>query len=449
MYFVQYVAWAVFLLMMLFTIYDFKKSVIFWVPFHLLFNSMIALLFSPGIAVGVAVNIMQTIFYLIFVRKDKEKYGCNTEPFWLKGLVGMTIITFLYSILFASVPISTTLIPSVKYFILGFFPFLLIQRVLNDENDIKLLLKYFKIVTVLIVGLGAIESVLHDNPLLDFIYLTSPEDELEKGRMSYVPPLLFDYATNERYGLRRCYSFFGLHLEFGFACACLFFLYTFLYVNKWIEANYKSLLVFILLCLAGVFFSNSKQAILSVCIMMLALFSLKDLFHVKIVAPILIGIVTIAILAPSFFLNFVSIVDEDVAAEGGGSSVALRHSQLAIMLKLFIKNPITGVGPGGNAWYVFNESSVYGGLFGSESIWLLIPSERGLLGVAMYLLLFVLLWEKLKMFFNKRVLFFLLFSIFVTESAGGLKDMMMWSCVVVVVYRLYVLRNENNVINLQ
>lgn len=441
MYIVQYVAWLVFIIMIILTMINFKKSVLLWMPFHLLFNSMFALFFNPGVAVGVAVNTFQFVYYFLFISKRSTKYNLNVEHFFLQKAVKICLISFFLSTILSSVPLTTCIIPSIKYFILGFCPIFLFYKVLYDINDIKFLIKCMSIVTILIILLGAIEFILHDNPFLDLVYLWSPPNELEMQRMGYVPPYLFDYPTNERYGLRRCYSFFGLHLMFGFACACIYLIYAFLFTKGCNVYNkYKSVILMVL-CLCGVFFSNSKQAILAVCTMFFAVYSPRDFFKLKIIAPLFGVIIVILIYAPDFLLNFVSLVDADVAEEGGGSSVALRQSQSSFMWDLFMNNPLTGNGPGSNSWYVFNQESKYGGLMGSESIWLLIPSERGVLGVFSYLSIFIILWKKLKMQMDKRCLFFVLLSIFIAESAGGQKDMMLWGAMILFIYRLNYLQN--------
>lgn len=437
MYPVQYIAFAIFILMVVFTILNFRKSVLFWIPFHVLCNPMIALTFNPGIAVGIAVVSFQFGYYLLFVRNTRKSCSLNPEPFVLKDIVGLCVFSYLISIALASVPLSASIIPTLKYFILGFIPLFLFQKALDSSRDIYYFIKCCIVVTLLTFSLGAVESILHDNPYLDFLYLISPPDELEKGRMSYVPPFLFDYATNERFGLRRCYSFFGLHLLYGFASACLFFVFAFLYTKKMFSIKKVYLITIVGMCLGGVFFSNSKQAMLSVCVMFLAFYKVKDVLNIKVIAPVIAVIIAIVIYAPDYFLNFVSLVDSDVAEEGGGSSVALRQSQGSVMLELFMTNPITGIGPGGNVWHVFNNPSKYGGLMGSESVWLLVPSERGIIGVIAYLSIFKCFWSRLKNIIPRRILLFLLLSVFVAESAGGEKDMMIWGGVVIFIYRVY------------
>ena len=447
MYPVQYIAFAIFIFMMVFTVVSFRKSVLFWIPFHVLCNPMIALTFNPGIAVGIAVVSFQFVYYLLFVRASATSVTLNPDQFVLKDVVGLCVFSFLISIAFASVPISASLIPTLKYFILGFIPLFLFQKSLCSSKDLYFFIKCCIVVTLLTFSLGAIESVLHDNPYLDFLYLISPPDELEKGRMSYVPPFLFDYATNERFGLRRCYSFFGLHLLYGFASACLFFMFAFLYTKKLLRLKMFHLIIIVGMCLGGVFFSNSKQAMLSVCVMFFAFYKVKDVLNIKVIAPVIAVIAAVVIYAPDYFLNFVSLVDSDVAEEGGGSSVALRQSQGSVMFDLFMTNPITGIGPGGNVWQVINNTSKYGGLMGSESVWLLVPSERGIIGIIAYLSIFKCFWSRLKNVVPIRILFFLLLSVFVADSAGGEKDMILWGNVVIFVYRVYSLkRNERLII---
>ena len=83
MYPVQYIAFAIFIFMVVFTVVNFRKSVLFWIPFHVLCNPMIALTFNPGIAVGIAVVSFQFVYYLLFVRASATSVTLNESDNWL------------------------------------------------------------------------------------------------------------------------------------------------------------------------------------------------------------------------------------------------------------------------------------------------------------------------------------------------------------------------------
>ena len=156
MYPVQYIAFAIFIFMMVFTVVNFRKSVLFWIPFHVLCNPMIALTFNPGIAVGISVVSFQFVYYLLFVRTTAKSVTLNPDQFVLKDVVGLCVFSFLISIAFASVPISASLIPTLKYFILGFIPLFLFQKALCSSEDLYFFKKCCIVETHLTYSLGAI-----------------------------------------------------------------------------------------------------------------------------------------------------------------------------------------------------------------------------------------------------------------------------------------------------
>ena len=208
--------------------------------------------------------------------------------------------------IFSIVPFTEAITATIKYFIQNFLIVYLFQKALKDKNDIALFFNTSFIVILAIITLGLYESIMKDNPVLDYVYLNAPLDMI-KGKMYYVPPFLSSLGDVQmRYGMVRAYSFFGIHIAFG--CACVLLLYMYLYFIKKREAsiihsNIKLYLGAISLVI-GVFICNSKTPLLGLVFFLLAFFSIKQFFRVKVLACLFLLVIVIVVYAPNYLNNF-------------------------------------------------------------------------------------------------------------------------------------------------
>ena len=420
---VQYLAIAILVILSIYAFFDLKKAILIWLPCKLRFNNQIAVRYaSPGMALVIAGDIALILIFLLKI----DKKGMYNGKFPFSNAMIAFGISYLISLIFTIAPFQTALIAVIKYFSSGFCMLYLAHKVFKGKVDIDFFLKGCLIVSILIVSLALLENILRTNPWLDFVYFNSPYDP-DAGRMFYTSGRM-----EMRYGFIRSRSFFSFHVPFGFACVCFYWMIFYCY--RFYTSYRKSYIWLIVstMLIAGVIMSNSKQAYLGLFIMILSLYPLKSVFNIRIVLPVLIVLVLVFVYAPDYMNNFLSLTDKNLAEEGGGSTVALRENQYRIAWRMFMQSPI--IGNGISSIGVLKRHADNAGILGAESSWLEILPERGIIGAVVYLYMYTELW-KMKKYIDKKVLFFFLFSIFIMELTGGIKDISISCLVLLAVYR--------------
>ena len=442
MYLLQIIACFVYAIVMICAIKNFKRTIIAWGPLSLLFNPQVCVTYAPAIALTVAVNISLVGLYIVFQRKAHDNKRFNNEKFLLKSFMAFMLVSILISSLFSVVPFTASFKVLIKSTIMEFGMIYIFFRCVSTYDDIRLYIKTCIFVSLIIIINGLIENFTSINPVGDFIYYTSPHTDDMFGRSFYVPGM-----EKLRYGLKRCYSVFNLHITFGITCTILFFiLFIYYRIKRPIfkqKTKAKNYLIIICLCLLpiGVILSNSKTPMLGFMILLLAFYRLSQLFNFKLMFPLIIGCVLIVIYVPDYINNFLSLFDDDLAEEGGGSTVALREDQLSYIVKLFEQSPIWGNGMNAAAYYSENVYE-YAGILGAESKWFKLLAEQGILGILAYLYMYICCYRFGDKIIPRRVLLFFLFSILVMETVTGGVNNLLWLPVFIVLKQLYQLRNN-------
>lgn len=436
MYLLQIIACAVYAIIMLCAIIDFKRTIIVWVPFSLLFNPQVCVNYAPAVALTVAVNIsLVGLYVMISKRKTYCDKRFNNEKFLLKPYMVFMLLSILISSFFSTIPFAASFKQLVKSTIMEFCMIYVFFRCISTSDDIRLYIKACITVTLVIVIDGLIENFTPINPIGDFIYFTSPQTDDLLGRSFYVPG-----SESLRFGLKRCYSVFAMPHLFGKVCTLLFFILFVCYRIKYpiYNTKFKRTLIPICLCLLpiGVILSNSKTPMLGFMILLLTFYQLHQLFNIKLVLPLIIGCVLIYIYVPDYINNFLSLFDENIAEEGKGSTIAMRENQLSYILKLFEQSPIWGNGVNAALYYSKNVSG-YEDILGAESIWFKLLADQGLLGVLAYVYMFICCIRFGGKIIPNRVLFFFFAAVFLMETTGGAVNRLLWFPVIIVLRKTY------------
>lgn len=442
MYLIQLLAIAIWLIVSVSALFHFKKTVLIWMMARLLLNAQIAVRYnSPGMSAVIAVDMTLILIYFLKIRTNKRKEGLRSEKFPLTAAFWMTLASFLLSSLFAIVPLSLGMIATLKYFISNFGMIFVFFKCLNTEDDVCLYIRTGFVVGIMIAVLGIYQTVMKDNPWLDFVYLNSPIDESTSGRMWYTPPFVSG-GLQERMGMVRSNSFFGITIEFG--ATCIYMLYLFMTIKKYKFDVYKGfkLNFVIILILAGAIMSNSKTPIVGFVVLLFAFYGLQQIFNPKIILPVIIFFVIIIVCFPAISMSFMSLFDPDLAEEVGGSSVSMRQSQGEVVLRLFSMNPLFGNGIGSIS-VLRNIGDNYL-IYGAESSFFQILPERGLLGIIAYIFTYLSLFVYGKKHIPIKLSLFYLLSLAVMEFATGILNMAIWISVYFSVIRLFQLRKATS-----
>ena len=430
-------AWIVFILVALCACADFKKTVIIWMACRLLFNAQVALRYAaPAMSLDFGVAILLILLY--FVRGNGN--GLARDKFYLKPILIATLLSYFFSTIFSIYFVGEGYRVLIKLIVSNFAIIYVFQKVLNNIDDVRLFVMALVIVAIIISVLGIYESTIHDNPYLDYIYFNSPQEGTE-GRMYYIPPSIRGNLTI-RYGMVRAYSTFGIHISFGCACAFLLGFFLIIIQKRWLKVNKWLMTITIVILITGCVTSNSKTAYLGMMTMLLLLVRPRTLLNIKtilIILSIVIAVIIAYEYVPGYFNNILSLFDEDMAEEGGGSTIATRQRQLDMAMEFFRQNPLFGNGPG--SLMILRQIGEGSDILGAEGAHLTILPERGVLGYMIYLFTFVYFFITSKRIIPSFFIFIFLLALFVMEIASGLRDMTLYYSLLIALRRIYQLDN--------
>lgn len=423
-------AWIIFFAYTIFGIINLKKAILIWMPVQLLFNVQVAMRYaSPALYLNLSVTMMLFLLYLI---KGRNNRAFNKENFIFKPILILNLISYALSLMFSIVPFSEVMMETVRTFLNSFLFIYMFQKTLCTRKDVRLVYRASIVVIFIICLLGLYESIVGDNPWLDYVYTHSSQ---EYERMYYIPGNVW-----RRFGMVRAYSVFYIHIAFGTTCVFLLFAIGTAYSHKWLGKKQLTLLICILLLVAGVFMSNSKTGLLGLVVMIFAIYKPKDVFKPQYIIPLVIIIVGVFVMFPDYLLNFTSLFDEDAAEEGSGSTVAMRQVQFNVAIGMFEQSPLFGNGLGSiSALMKYGNNA---DILGSESSWMKILPERGLLGAFTYVASYVYMYKKFSDYIPKFQLLAFLASLLVMETATGFMDMSLYGSVLILVRKAYIL-NKN------
>lgn len=430
--------WFIFFCFLFYAKHDWKKAVIIWIPLRLLFNPCVCLKYtSPAVSLELAIA---TMFVFLYYIKERNKKVYNNKKFFFKTAFIAYFISYILSLMFSIVPFVTVISNTVKYFLEGFIILYLFHKALVNKEDIKLLIKTFNIVIILITILGLYESIIGDNPWLNYVFLNAPLDSV-KGKMYYVPPFMTsigELAT--RYGMVRTYSFFNIHIAYG--CACVLMLYFYLYIFK-IQKEYivKYHFFYLLMLLGGILMCNSKTPMLGLFFFIISIYNFRDIFTFKVLFVLILVLSIILLYFPSYVNNFYGLFDDNLAQEGGGSSVALRTVQFQIGFQMFEQNPLFGNGVG-SITQMMSTSSKFEDLLGAESSWLKILPERGIIGAIVYIILYYSIYKKLKAVIPNKTIILFLGGLMAMETATGFMDFPLFGAIIITIYRIHLVSSK-------
>lgn len=435
-------AWVVFFVVAICAFWDFKKTVIVWMAVRLLFNPQVALRYeTPAMSLDFGIAVLLIMIYII----RNKKNGLAMDYFLLKPIFIATLISYTLSSLFSIYQTGEILRLMAKFAIMNFIILYVFHKALCTSDDVRCFVKAIIFVAIVIGSLGIIESIFYDNPYLDYIYYNSPREGTE-GRMYYFPPEVKEGMLQMRYGMVRAYSTFGIHLAFGRACVIIMGMLLIVMKLQYFRRYNWWILAAIILTIAGCITSNSKTCYIGMFVMLMLLTNPSQLLRIRTLGVIAFIVIVVFVLyryVPNYFDNIFSLFDEDLAEEGGGSTIATRERQLTAMFNMFQQSPILGNGPGAlNILKEMNESNE--AILGAEGALLSILPERGLLGYLVYLFSFYYIFRSSKRIVPTYLIFIYLLSVFAMEVVSGIGDMTLYWAIVIAIRRTYLLNGINS-----
>lgn len=353
--------YILFFIWVLFILFDFKKAVLCYAPFKILFYYDVRL--TAALPFDMAIVLL--IAFCFFVKR--KEYSKLHFPFTR----GYMVYAIIYSIgciipVFMINRIPSTVISILLYSYIYF-------QCLRNIRDVKLAAAVYMLFSLFLVGNGMLELFTHKCPVDDWIR-SMPFIDKEHA---------WDTDFDElRFGLPRIKSFMPFSITYGVACAILLSLPFYLVFENFRKSLLMRLLVpmSLVFLLIGVITSASRSPILGIVVLLSYLFLDKELFK-RYKTKILLLLLLIAVFMwPFIYDNIMSILNPKAADAIGGSSVDMRIVQYSIAFDYMMQSPLFGLG---------KETQITDILFfGGESIWLPLMINNGILGVFGYIYLY-------------------------------------------------------------
>lgn len=353
--------YILFFIWVLFILFDFKKAVLCYAPFKILFYYDVRL--TAALPFDMAIVLL--IAFCFFVKR--KEYSKLHFPFTR----GYMVYAIIYSIgciipVFMINRIPSTVISILLYSYIYF-------QCLRNIRDVKLAAAVYMLFSLFLVGNGMLELFTHKCPVDDWIR-SMPFIDKEHA---------WDTDFDElRFGLPRIKSFMPFSITYGVACAILLSLPFYLVFENFRKSLLMRLLVpmSLVFLLIGVITSASRSPILGIVVLLSYLFFDKELFK-RYKTKILLLLLLIAVFMwPFIYDNIMSILNPKAADAIGGSSMDMRIVQYSIAFDYMMQSPLFGLG---------KETQITDILFfGGESIWLPLMINNGILGVFGYIYLY-------------------------------------------------------------
>lgn len=361
--------YILFFIWVLFILFDFKKAVLCYAPFKILFYYDVRL--TAALPFDMAIILL--IAFCFFVKR--KEYSKLHFPF-TKGYMVYAIIYSIGCIIpvFMINRIPSTVISILLYSYIYF-------QCLRNIRDVKLAAAVYMLFSLFLVGNGMLELFTHKCPVDDWIR-SMPFIDKEHA---------WDTDFDElRFGLPRIKSFMPFSITYGVACAILLSLPFYLVFENFRKSLLMRLLVpmSLVFLLIGVITSASRSPILGIVVLLSYLFLEKELFK-RYKTKILLLLLLIAVFIwPFIYDNIMSILNPKAADAIGGSSMDMRIGQYSIAFDYMMQSPLFGLG---------KETQITDILFfGGESIWLPLMINNGILGVFGYIYLYYVIVKNTK-----------------------------------------------------
>lgn len=104
--------WIIFIIILFFSLKDWKKTVIMWFPVQMLFNECICLKYtSPAVSLVLAVDMLLLAEYLI----KRPSRNLNNSPYLFKVAFIAYLVSYGISMIFSILPFTEAATGTIKY----------------------------------------------------------------------------------------------------------------------------------------------------------------------------------------------------------------------------------------------------------------------------------------------------------------------------------------------
>ena len=318
------------ILILLLGCFKFKQGLIIFVIYQIFWYSTEVIRFgSVSLNTSVLLSLGYSILYLL--HKSKYKISQKSFPYAIPFI--LVIISYIASCFFALSGFSTELARAVKYILQDYIMVWILWNTIETKKDFRMLFNGVTVTIFICCIYGIVEYFTGTNFMLDYMVALSGDT-----LVTYDPTGLRGY---------RLVSLFEHPIGAGMTLA----LYAAFVLNMWIDKKYipNRLLSLItaILCIPCVFLTKMRTAILFAIIP--CAFSIinkramkkKRMLYLLIVAC---ACIPIFVFAFQDYMGLLSNMFSTDTSSIGGSSLAMRVTQMEAIINLVKVSPVFGFG---------------------------------------------------------------------------------------------------------
>lgn len=355
--------------LVLYSFFDYKKSFFLFVGFKFFLNGNITLVSIPGVP-QLSLDLFLTMFYyLFFLSKPQLRRAKISFPLLTPFLI--YIISNFLSMLFGIAGIGNEFSNFLKALFLDSLMIFMIWEIVEDKSDFQDLFEIVTAVILISCLYGIFEYFIQSNPLS--LYEMSLNGDSSK-------------ITNNLYEINargyRINSIFEHCIGAGITWAtyALFVLYGYIFYRNKIKIKSYHFIVSTL-ALICVFLTKMRSTFIFMVIGSLGLINVKRkrFYIIAIAVAISLFVVFSSGLVPEEVIRVInSLTNSEIQSEMSGSSLEMRIDQFSAAFEILKVNPIFGLG---DKFQSVMKNDLTKRLWGSESIWLMAITRKGIIGI--------------------------------------------------------------------
>ena len=392
----------------LYSLFNFKKGFSLYLCYKLILVTNITLISKPGLPLLTLEMAMTLIYaFLFFLYGRRYQFAHIKFPFALPfGLyAGALIISSIFSIAGLGAELSNI----VKQLLENIIIIWMAWQTFETKDDFFFIFKIITLIIFFSCVYGIVEYCIKRNPLTEYeATLNSNADKL----------IDWTYSATSGRGYR-INSIFEHAMGAGVNWS-IYSVFVFALIQKKTLKGSQMVMPLItaILCIPCILLTNSRSPVLFFIISVLSVINFRSKKFLPSICILLAGIIIIVPFLPEQVSTLLkSFFSSETANSLGGSSIAMRFDQFGAAFELMSMAPLFGLGPG---FHDVMNNELVRRLLGSESIWLQVMPQLGLVGLMVYIFQVVYFIFIIPKRFKSRQLFFIALAYWVTYTITSL-----------------------------
>ena len=400
---------------MLYSIFDFKKSFLIFLIFNMTLTGNVVILSTPG-GSTLTLNLCMLLFYtIVYFAIEKRRFRAENEfPFRVPFI--LVSISMIVSAVFSWAGFRTVFTRTISDIVTQYVFIVLIWHLVETEKDYRFVFKGITIVIIFSALYAFYEYFTKSNPILSYeMSMVKNQDAIRD----------FSYAVDIARGYR-AQSIFESAIGAGinWLMYAIWVFTTYLSYQRRLPWKYVAFTAAALGILAS-FFAKSRSPIVFFIIGILCFFKPRNRkFYYLGIVGITGFIIAWTLFADDVSAVFLSLLNSDYQTQVSGSTVSLRLRTLRACLQVVKNSPIVGVGI--KFWDYVNDATVKYELHGMESIWFVSLVYYGIIGICTQLMMAYYSIRKIPHRYKSRAAFVFALAFWVTYTMTTLPGMLVY-----------------------